>query len=192
MVRTFLADFDGKKIKKALRHSITPIPVCSLHVVMNDLASISTIDLQIALKGISVPSRSSQATFSNWAKTFECRPKRVFLPSSPRECQMIVELARREGAMLHPVGVGHSPSDLACTNGWLVRMEGLEGLVEVGSGGQRNEYSTDYDRSWTTRRLLRPSWLEPLCIRYTPPSPAPIHLSQCRISGVSRIKPLAD
>lgn len=32
---------------------------------------------------------------------------------------------------MHPVGVGHSPSDLACTNGWLVRMEGVRGTVKV-------------------------------------------------------------
>ncbi len=44
---------------------------------------------------------------------------------------MIVELAGREDARIHPVGVGHSPSDLACTNGWLVRMEGVKGLVRV-------------------------------------------------------------
>jgi L-gulonolactone oxidase len=69
------------------------------------------------------------AVFSNWAKTFECRPQRVFAPTSVGQCRMIVELARREGARLHPVGVGHSPSDLACTNGWLVRMEGLKGLI---------------------------------------------------------------
>lgn len=98
---------------------------------MKDLGSVSTIDLQKALEGISIPSSSPRAVFSNWAKTFECRPQRVFAPTMARECQMIVELAGREDARIHPVGVGHSPSDLACTNGWLVRMEGVKGLVRV-------------------------------------------------------------
>ncbi len=72
---------------------------------------------------------------------------------------MIVELARREGATIHPVGVGHSPSDLACTNGWLVRMEGINGLVKVsddqGSRGMKWETDslwrqTDYERRSAT------------------------------------------
>jgi FAD/FMN-containing dehydrogenase len=55
----------------------------------------------------------------------------VFHPTTEIQCRQIVELARREGARVHPVGVGHSPSDLACTNGWLVRMAGMSGVVNV-------------------------------------------------------------
>lgn len=96
-----------------------------------DLVQVSTADLQRALEAISIPTRSPLSFFSNWARTFECRPQRVFAPTTELQCRQIVELARREGAIVHPVGVGHSPSDLACTNGWLVRMEGLDGLVDV-------------------------------------------------------------
>lgn len=53
------------------------------------------------------------------------------MPTTALQCRQILELARREGARVHPVGAGHSPSDLACTNGWLVRMEGLRGTVKV-------------------------------------------------------------
>lgn len=98
---------------------------------MVDLNEISTQDLHQVLEPVSVPSRSRLATFSNWANTFVCRPQRVFAPTTILQCRQIIELARREGARLHPVGVGHSPSDLACTNGWLMRMEGLTGLVRV-------------------------------------------------------------
>lgn len=53
------------------------------------------------------------------------------MPTTVLQCRQILELARREGARVHPVGVGHSPSDLACTNGWLVRTEELRGTVKV-------------------------------------------------------------
>ncbi|WVR06534.1 hypothetical protein IAU60_003565 [Kwoniella sp. DSM 27419] len=96
-----------------------------------DLVAVSDSDLHAALESISVPTISPRATFSNWAKTFKCRPQRVFAPTTALQCRQIVELARREGARVHPVGVGHSPSDLACTNGWLVRMEGLTGVVKI-------------------------------------------------------------
>ena len=97
-----------------------------------DLASVPIGQLRDAVEATSIPSRSPLATFSNWAQTFECRPERVFAPTTAEQCRQIVELARREGATVHPVGVGHSPSDLACTKGWLVRMAGLNGMVRVG------------------------------------------------------------
>ncbi|OCF44373.1 D-arabinono-1,4-lactone oxidase [Kwoniella heveanensis CBS 569] len=96
-----------------------------------DLSSVPTQTLQSALQEISIPTSSPKATFTNWAKTFKCQPQRVFAPTTRLQCRQIIELARREGARVHPVGVGHSPSDLACTNGWLVRMEGLTGTVKV-------------------------------------------------------------
>jgi FAD/FMN-containing dehydrogenase len=96
-----------------------------------DLTNISIAELQAAVAPISIPTRSPLAFFANWARTFECRPQRVFQPTTDLQCRQIIELARREGARVHPVGVGHSPSDLACTNGWLVRMEALSGVVSV-------------------------------------------------------------
>ncbi|KAK1925844.1 putative D-arabinono-1,4-lactone oxidase [Papiliotrema laurentii] len=98
---------------------------------MADLSQVQIEQLRSALEPISVPSRSRLATFSNWAETFHCRPERVFQPTTVLQCRQILELARREGARVHPVGVGHSPSDLACTKGWLMRMQGLTGLIEV-------------------------------------------------------------
>lgn len=98
---------------------------------MEDLTAVDNQALQAALHPISVSSTSPLATFSNWAKTFTCKPQRVFVPTTILQCRQILELARREGARVHPVGVGHSPSDLACTNGWLVRMERVRGTVKV-------------------------------------------------------------
>ncbi|KAK8858782.1 hypothetical protein IAR55_003012 [Kwoniella newhampshirensis] len=98
---------------------------------MEDLTNVETSALSSALESISIPTISPRASFSNWAKTFHCKPQRVFAPTTVLQCRQILELARREGARVHPVGVGHSPSDLACTNGWLVRMEGIKGVVDI-------------------------------------------------------------
>lgn len=97
------------------------------------LESTSTAHLRTSVEHVSIPTDAPEAEFTNWAKTFRCKPQRVFAPTTIEECRAIMELARREGARVHPVGVGHSPSDLACTNGWLLRMEGLKGFISVSS-----------------------------------------------------------
>jgi FAD/FMN-containing dehydrogenase len=116
--------------------SAAPYPPSELSALSADLKHTPTEALRAALEACSVPSRSPLAAFTNWARTFECRPQRVFAPTTALECRQIVELARRDGATVHPVGVGHSPSDLGCTNGWLVRMEGVQGTLEVSTSYQ--------------------------------------------------------
>ncbi|ODN73934.1 hypothetical protein L202_07440 [Cryptococcus amylolentus CBS 6039] len=98
---------------------------------MADLGSVDTPALEAALRPITAPRGAPSAQFTNWAKTFVCRPQRVLLPTTPLQCRQILELARREGARVHPIGVGHSPSDLSLTNGWLVKMEGVKGLIKT-------------------------------------------------------------
>ncbi|RXK40318.1 D-arabinono-1,4-lactone oxidase [Tremella mesenterica] len=99
-----------------------------------NLTSISTADLQTAVSHCAVSPSSSRAKFANWAKTFECLPERVFEPVDALQCRQVLELARREGKNLRPVGVGHSPSDLTCTRGWMIRMDSYGGLVQIHHG----------------------------------------------------------
>ena len=158
-----------------------------------DLASFTTSALHSALEPISIPSDSPQAAFANWAKTFECRPKRVFAPTNEWQCRQIVELARREGATIHPVGVGHSPSDLACTNGWLVRMGGLDGTVKVGCAAAAAATAQSlivYFRS-TMRSDPPLSSRAPPFTPSTRPSPLPTHLWHFPTSDPSRTRPSA-
>lgn len=55
----------------------------------------------------------------------------VFEPESDYQCELILELARREGKTVRAAGVGHSPSDLACTSGYMVRTDKLCRVLEV-------------------------------------------------------------
>ncbi|CED85400.1 l-gulonolactone d-arabinono--lactone oxidase [Phaffia rhodozyma] len=94
-------------------------------------SELSISQLYTRLSSIVIDSRDSRSTFSNWAKTFSCRPLTVFLPNTEDDCQAIVELARREQKSVRCVGAGHSPSDLACTTGFMIRTDNLTKVFEV-------------------------------------------------------------
>lgn len=94
---------------------------------------------------------SSPFKFQNWARTFSCSPSLVFLPSTTLHCRLITEYARRtdvdddagageltdgrrkkKAAMtVRAFGVGHSPSDLACTEEIMVKTTGMDKVVDV-------------------------------------------------------------
>lgn len=95
------------------------------------LSSISIQQLYGLLQPITVPNTSPNAKFTNWSGTFTCSPLAVFEPETELQCELILELARREGRVVRAVGVGHSPSDLACTTGYMLRTTKLDKLLEV-------------------------------------------------------------
>ncbi|KAJ7768914.1 D-arabinono-1,4-lactone oxidase-domain-containing protein [Mycena metata] len=83
------------------------------------------------LAAITVPSSSPRATFINWGRTFSCRPLAIFEPENEEQCELVLDLAKREKRVLRAVGVGHSPSDLACTGDFMLRTTKLNRLLEV-------------------------------------------------------------
>ncbi|KAJ7676685.1 D-arabinono-1,4-lactone oxidase-domain-containing protein [Mycena polygramma] len=84
-----------------------------------------------ALQAITVPSSSPRAKFVNWGRSYQCTPLAIFEPETEAHCELVLAKARREGRVLRAVGVGHSPSDLACTNDFMLRMTKLNKLLEV-------------------------------------------------------------
>ena len=78
-----------------------------------------------------IESTSSGTSFSNWAETFVCTPLLTFEPEDDYQCELILELARREGKVVKAAGVGHSPSDIACTNEFLLRTTKLNRVLKV-------------------------------------------------------------
>jgi L-gulonolactone oxidase len=69
--------------------------------------------------------------FRNWGRTFTCTPSSLFRPENEEQLELILQLARRENQVVRAVGVGHSPSDLACTSGYMVQMHLLDQIIEV-------------------------------------------------------------
>ena len=55
----------------------------------------------------------------------------MFEPENEEQCRMVIELARREGVTVRAAGVGHSPSDVACTGGFMIRMDKMDKIVAV-------------------------------------------------------------
>lgn len=99
-----------------------------LETKLDDIPLHSLYDL---LCPITVPANRSH--FSNWGRAFYCTPLAIFEPESEYQCKLILELARRERRAVRAVGVGHSPSDLACTSGYMVRLTKMNRLIQVGS-----------------------------------------------------------
>ncbi|KAF8968705.1 gulonolactone oxidase Lgo1 [Flammula alnicola] len=81
------------------------------------------------LEPITVP--NERARFTNWGRTFTCTPHAIFEPENEFQCELILELARREGKTVRVAGVGHSPSDLACTTEFMLRTTKLNRVLEV-------------------------------------------------------------
>ncbi|KAI8982683.1 D-arabinono-1,4-lactone oxidase-domain-containing protein [Pilobolus umbonatus] len=74
---------------------------------------------------------STDYTFQNWAKTFRCTPKLYFQPTTEAHISKIIRLASTLDEPIKVVGSGHSPSDLACTSGFLLNIGHLNKLVQV-------------------------------------------------------------
>ncbi|KAG6374067.1 hypothetical protein JVT61DRAFT_4708 [Boletus reticuloceps] len=86
-----------------------------------------------AVQSNGIPSHPHMSSpfFSNWGRTFACEPIAIFEPDSVQQCQRILALARTHRKVVRAVGVGHSPSDLPCTTGYMVRTTKLNRLLEV-------------------------------------------------------------
>ncbi|KAF8507688.1 L-gulonolactone D-arabinono-1,4-lactone oxidase [Hysterangium stoloniferum] len=96
-----------------------------------DFSALSDNDIRLALDAVTVPVHSDRASFRNWSKTYSCRPRTVFEPENDDQCRLIVELARREKTSVRACGAAHSPSDLACTSGYLLRTDRLDRVLQV-------------------------------------------------------------
>lgn len=81
------------------------------------------------LETITLPSEKAQ--FTNWGQTFTCTPFAIFEPENEFQCELVLELAKREGKTVRVAGVGHSPSDLACTKEFMLRTTKLNRILEV-------------------------------------------------------------
>ena len=95
------------------------------------MAHLTTERIYELLAPVTVRADSSRRSFTNWGLSFTCTPLSVFEPATEEQCALVIELARREGKTVRAAGMGHSPSDLACTRGFMLRTEKLNAVVEV-------------------------------------------------------------
>ncbi|KAG8201925.1 hypothetical protein JTE90_027402 [Oedothorax gibbosus] len=69
--------------------------------------------------------------FKNWAETFDCKPELFFAPKTQEEVAEILELARDEHKKVRVVGCRHSPSDIACTSGFMISLLNFNKILEI-------------------------------------------------------------
>ncbi|XP_027820103.2 L-gulonolactone oxidase isoform X5 [Ovis aries] len=69
--------------------------------------------------------------FQNWARTYGCCPEMYFQPTSVEEVKEVLALARQQNKRVKVVGGGHSPSDIACTDGFMIHMGKMNRILKV-------------------------------------------------------------
>lgn len=73
----------------------------------------------------------SGVPFTNWSKTFTCFPFRSFYPNSESQVIRVIALARKSLKKVRVAGGGLSPSDLVCTQDFLIYTDRLDKILEV-------------------------------------------------------------
>ncbi len=71
------------------------------------------------------------ASWTNWAGDQSCRPARVLSPAGTAELAEVVAAAAAAGERLSVVGSGHSFTEAALTDGTMIRLDGLRGVLEA-------------------------------------------------------------
>src|ERR1700730_12788645 len=74
---------------------------------------------------------TSAAGWRNWAGDQRCTPRAIERPASIEEVAAAVERAREEGSRVRVAGAGHSFSDIACSDGAILKLERLAGVSDV-------------------------------------------------------------
>lgn len=77
--------------------------------------------------------KSSDVEWRNWAGDEGCRPRAIVHPGSIEEIAAAVGRAAREGLHVRVAGAGHSFSDIACTDGLLIVLDGFGSVMDVDS-----------------------------------------------------------
>jgi len=76
-------------------------------------------------------STASSAEWRNWAGDQRCRPAAVERPGSTEELAAAIVRARALDRRVRVAGAGHSFSDIACTEGVLVKLDRMAGVLDV-------------------------------------------------------------
>nr|XP_002122023.1 L-gulonolactone oxidase isoform X1 [Ciona intestinalis] len=69
--------------------------------------------------------------FYNWSKTYSASPELYFEPRSDNELRNILSRAKENKKTVKIVGGGLSPSDIACTNDFMISLKHLNRVLDV-------------------------------------------------------------
>jgi FAD-linked oxidoreductase len=74
--------------------------------------------------------------WKNWWRHQSCRPIAYFEPGSVDQLVAIVRKSRGPGAAVKVIGGGHSLSTIACTQGSMISLDRLNGVVDIDTAGR--------------------------------------------------------
>lgn len=69
--------------------------------------------------------------WSNWPGEQVCAPSAIVRPTSEAELADVIAQAAKRGERVRAVGSGHSFTDIACTDGVMIDMTGLQRVLDV-------------------------------------------------------------
>jgi len=75
--------------------------------------------------------QKSTRGWQNWAGDQRCVPAALERPTSVEECSAAIERARSSGWRVRVAGAGHSFSDIACSDGLMMIMDGMASVLDV-------------------------------------------------------------
>ena len=101
--------------------------------------------------------------WTNWAREQRCAPERIERPGSEDELVRVVAGARR----VKVAGSGHSFTDIACTDGAMVDLSGMNRVLDVSGEDVTVEIAPRAPRLTRTARNSSPS-------RMSSSSPPPV------------------
>jgi L-gulono-1,4-lactone dehydrogenase len=78
--------------------------------------------------------RRATGEWVNWAGDQSCRPAQVVRPSSRDELAAAIATAAAAGLQVRVAGSGHSFTEAALTEGTMIRLEGLSGVLDADPG----------------------------------------------------------
>src|SRR5947209_18536748 len=70
------------------------------------------------------------ATWQNWSGGVTCAPERIAMPEDEAEIAALV-VANRAGTSVRVAGTGHSFTPICATDGTLLSLDGMQGLIEA-------------------------------------------------------------
>ena len=76
-------------------------------------------------------------TWTNWSGSVTCTPASIESPSRYEELSAIVTQAAREGRRVRVAGSGHSFSPVCATDGLLVSLDNVHGVIETDADARR-------------------------------------------------------
>ena len=74
--------------------------------------------------------------WTNWAGNQSCRPQEIAFPRTEDEASEIIAAATRRGLPIRVVGAGHSFSPICLTDGVLISLDRMSGIVHADPGSQ--------------------------------------------------------